>query len=570
MTQYLDARNFTKDMQKLLTSNGTTEESGDVETGIKTPKVICDCRPGLFGRLWHQLRRRNIIVSQTEKAANDWTMTHSFLAIMGGFATGVSENGKPALVGGHKRVALDPKTLLWVFKNETSSIPSLSKSDIEDKSKADGLAKLIVIIQALWFCLQCVVRLAQNLSISLLELNTFGHAICAFLIFAVWWKKPQDIVEPFLLSGFNMREIGAALTLYGWHGTFPAWTQTVLGVPRPKYTRLDLDTNETKPLRTISGIPSNYFGDSSQLLSYQQILQMHAQKRSGYPGSRRRKNIENEGLTRNPVIGRFYADQKIFGFSFTCKAAWPAIRPMDYVLDYFSSWKSPYACMRRGVLNFERPFIELEASDVLMLQLASKAIRRYQFPEKTSVDWRRINFPEYNSVAESQGLTFLFGFVGLCYGGLHLLAWNAPFPNPAAKYLWRISGNCIAAVSIVFYVSLSSLQISLSIDSHRKTLDPALRKLKSLRTSFHELSAWAGRTKFLDSLNISLADVARQLLGFAAILFWLPIIAFFTGLFLLYPVARVFLVVECFINLAHLPDSAYQEPEWSRYFPHIF
>ncbi|KAK4108127.1 hypothetical protein N656DRAFT_784667 [Canariomyces notabilis] len=37
----------------------------------------------------------------------------------------------------------------------------------------------------------------------------------------------------------------------------------------------------------------------------------------------------------------------------------------------------------------------------------------------------------------------------------------------------------------------------------------------------------------------------------------------------LYVLARVYLVVECFINLVHLPESAYKLPEWSQYVPHI-
>jgi hypothetical protein len=38
---------------------------------------------------------------------------------------------------------------------------------------------------------------------------------------------------------------------------------------------------------------------------------------------------------------------------------------------------------------------------------------------------------------------------------------------------------------------------------------------------------------------------------------------------LFYTVARVYLVVECFINIAHLPDGAYQVPRWAQYVPHI-
>lgn len=40
-------------------------------------------------------------------------------------------------------------------------------------------------------------------------------------------------------------------------------------------------------------------------------------------------------------------------------------------------------------------------------------------------------------------------------------------------------------------------------------------------------------------------------------------------LVVLYVVARVYLVVESFINLSHLPGSAYKLPQWSLYGLHI-
>jgi len=40
-------------------------------------------------------------------------------------------------------------------------------------------------------------------------------------------------------------------------------------------------------------------------------------------------------------------------------------------------------------------------------------------------------------------------------------------------------------------------------------------------------------------------------------------------LVILYCLARLYLVVECFINLFHLPDSVYLLPSWSQYMPHI-
>ena len=95
-------------------------------------------------------------------------------------------------------------------------IPDLSQEKIEDKSKGDSIAKALVCFQcmgtrrpktmvlafadayctAAWFCAQCVARLGQRVGISLLELNTLGHALCALLIYCLWWHKPLDTKEP--------------------------------------------------------------------------------------------------------------------------------------------------------------------------------------------------------------------------------------------------------------------------------------------------------------------------------------------------------------------------------------
>lgn len=50
--------------------------------------------------------------------------------------------------------------ITWLAEQETyrDVIPNLSKEEIESKSKANGLAKALVCIQALWFIAQCVTR----------------------------------------------------------------------------------------------------------------------------------------------------------------------------------------------------------------------------------------------------------------------------------------------------------------------------------------------------------------------------------------------------------------------------
>jgi hypothetical protein len=73
---------------------------------------------------------------------------------------------------------------------------NISKKDLQDKSKANGLAKALVCLQASWFCVQCLVRVGQALPVTLLEINTFAHSICALLVYILWWDKPLDVEQP--------------------------------------------------------------------------------------------------------------------------------------------------------------------------------------------------------------------------------------------------------------------------------------------------------------------------------------------------------------------------------------
>ena len=130
---------------------------------------------------------------------------------MGGFAFDTS-NAKPNfLPNGRSRLALNPWGLEYLAEHAPHLIPDISKEVIKDKSNADSLAKFIVCLQAIWFCVQCVVRIAQRQAISLLELNTLGHAIRVLLVYALWWHKPLDIDSPVLLDGDEAWELCALM-----------------------------------------------------------------------------------------------------------------------------------------------------------------------------------------------------------------------------------------------------------------------------------------------------------------------------------------------------------------------
>ncbi|KAF2495098.1 hypothetical protein BU16DRAFT_509670, partial [Lophium mytilinum] len=129
-----------------------------------------------------------------------WTLVHGFYTRMGGFAMDTSDADQPFLPNSLRRVVLTPVGLRLIARMEPRLIPDISKEDIEDKGKANGLAKFIVCSQALWFCVVCITRIAEGLPISLLELNVSAHAICTLLIYLLWWDKPLDAQEPTLIK----------------------------------------------------------------------------------------------------------------------------------------------------------------------------------------------------------------------------------------------------------------------------------------------------------------------------------------------------------------------------------
>ncbi|KAJ7838832.1 hypothetical protein B0H13DRAFT_2418945, partial [Mycena leptocephala] len=146
--------------------------------------------------LWSGLRRRVMSLgvaggkshlSPSRHVGDDWNLVHGFYAVMGGYVVDLNNSGDPFLPNG-----ITPRATL---------IPRVSEEDINDKSKADGLAKLLVALQAAWFCLQCIARGAQHLPISLLEITTGGHALYTLFTYVLWAYKPMNISIPTVITG---------------------------------------------------------------------------------------------------------------------------------------------------------------------------------------------------------------------------------------------------------------------------------------------------------------------------------------------------------------------------------
>ena len=89
----------------------------------------------------------------------------------------------------------------------------LLDQDIKDKSKADILAKGLVILQVAWIYVQCISRKAAGFPLTPLEIHTLVHAACALIMFALWFRKPLDVGAQSLVINENLRDAIALLLM---------------------------------------------------------------------------------------------------------------------------------------------------------------------------------------------------------------------------------------------------------------------------------------------------------------------------------------------------------------------
>ncbi|KAK4160306.1 hypothetical protein QBC43DRAFT_293033, partial [Cladorrhinum sp. PSN259] len=110
-------------------------------------------------------------------------LKYGFFVAMGGLEL--------VLPGGESNI-LSYDGVKWLASEDVGLL-RISRSRILDQSKADTLQKAVVLFQVGWMALQCIARKIYGLPLSLLELHTMVHVVCAILMYAFWLEKPLDI-----------------------------------------------------------------------------------------------------------------------------------------------------------------------------------------------------------------------------------------------------------------------------------------------------------------------------------------------------------------------------------------
>ncbi|KAL8721412.1 MAG: hypothetical protein Q9181_007707 [Wetmoreana brouardii] len=461
---------------------------------------------------------------------------------MGGFALASSNDA--FLPNGLTRSTLTPSGLQFLLRHEPDALPDISAEQIKDKSKADGLKKTVVCIQALWFCIQCVTRLSQSLPVSLLEINTVGHALCTLVIYLLWWHKPLDVEEPTLLTDPGLYPIFAYMWMTSRISAKGAVGYDIGGKLRDEFDCIwpfenpvlgDLILKERTPEAS----------DPSTFVSVSPWPPAHDEKKVSM--------MFREDLA--PTPGRWEYTHRSYpsvAYRFLHMLVTSKLLPKRVLRS------CPGIFVRKTAVN------HLTCCDLERWKLAHTAIERYEL--ELDLRWRHATYLDGRNLRSrislrQRNVIFTFDIKqlavtgtlsGALYGGLHLVAWNATFPSRIEQALWRASAVCVACNGL--QLGLGARVLSL------RAAKQALHEITTMSRPSHSRPAF---TKEFYKNNAKLFVNVLWALLFMLSMLVLPILSFS------YILARIFLVVESFRDLAFLPSGAFETPTWPAYLPHI-
>ena len=459
------------------------------------------------------------------------TLVHAFYIVMGGYAFDVSKDPEPRIwPRGVDRLTPNVMTvmncLLSQEKDLRTLLPFLSEAEIWDKSKANGLAKAIVCIQAAWFCTQCVARLGQGMPISLLELNTFAHAICALLVYVLWWSKPLDVQVPSVID-VGQSEVARNVCALAWSG--PQAPVSHLRRVRPIGDGIWNKVRDGLWL-VLQGSTHSHLGDgplvksspgqvsSTKCLPCAQIHELRRplalEKRpSQFQGLTTDERDSRVWISTKPPVFTLAGSDNITSTSFSVSSDWDSIDVDEILLE------------RLKVVERLRAQPDYTAYDA-----AFSRILKATDPDLCMLKPRELNFTDslmrQNSDVSSVGRNIIgaSGIIlsGLLYGGLHMIAWGSTaFKSPFEDLAWKVSCFIVAGGGFFAFAGIFGLDMA---------------------------------TKRIDANQP--IDVFKYLVYISG-----PFYGAFTALYL---VCRVYLVFEVFRNLAYLDPQVYQTPDVSR------
>jgi hypothetical protein len=494
-----------------------------------------------------------------------WSTAQCFYAVMGGFVTHVPWIGAETAGGGEDghRAALTASALRLL--SFVGRLPRIPESQIQDKSKADWMAKSIVCVQAAWMVAQVIGRLLERLPVSLLEINTCGHVVCAMALYLLWWSKPLDVQDPTVLARddavtfmFLCSQIGARND----------------GIPDIRCFCYNYAKKSVAPAGKAGDAPTELVVHRNLLPDTQVHMEDGRFKCTtelslGSVGTRNLPNFHGF----DGVATKIRSENGGFAFEYALKPK-VAKECRPYCEEPYKSLPirhNKVYCRRVRLKGKSAEHTPLPASYLELVTPVVDTIWKNHFERGLDGGMRRYrrlyftvvdglgnsgiylaetdyllrhmpNFPSLWNLGLGQVdvhknlLPAIFAFTALAYGGLHLAAWRDYFPSSAERVLW-----IAAALWIAVSGGLAWAMVSMSFLVERFVNSPGRKVEYRNNKKAKRRDRWSSR-----------------------LLKWL---VYVVGL--VFAVARIFIVVEAFVSLRQVPVDMYKTADWSVFIPHL-
>lgn len=78
--------------------------------------------------------------------------------------------------------------------------PHITKAQIDDRNKGDGLVKCLAVIQVLWLIIQLIIRATGSRRSSQIEITALAFAVCALITYLLLLPRPKDVNTPIVVN----------------------------------------------------------------------------------------------------------------------------------------------------------------------------------------------------------------------------------------------------------------------------------------------------------------------------------------------------------------------------------
>ena len=481
---------------------------------------------------------------------------------MGGFAADIKHLHNSIT----QRVAITTDGILFLARH--GYFCRVKKDEIQDKSKADLLAKGLVCVQVLWVAGQAIERKVAGYPITLLEVHTLVHVVCAVVMYGLWIRKPMNVQDPTTWDLKDASDILAFMVEVSkdYHGKWSI--RNLPGSARIKSG--DEDPLEeprfwwhTGSDRMHDQLENDAFGhrpaifesdDDNQALVrrlerhiciYQEAHSLGhpdpgiANERKRYIPASHAKHVAAIYLAQMTDIyerGTGYRDYRNYlcGSPVEVKLSDKDVFRLDFSVKFLT-----------GIKEFQRKRNAIPNSQDFSLQGVYRAFSGFD-GSGLLLSLRSPNFTGAiinNMFDESMYLIAAMSMIPAAYGCIHFGALALTFPSLAEKVIWKISCYYLITTAIVYGI--------LSLYTY------LCNKFPSLYSKVYLVVAMMKRFFYLFGNGNKIWSLIHT--GFVIL-----ILSLYLG-------ARIYLVVESFISLRHVPIGVYQTPNvnFMNYIPHL-